>query len=97
MGQLAAPLFGDTDPRCIIMLAIVSYFTGVVRSPITAVVILLEMTTARHMAMPLFLAAVLAYGASSLIAKKPIYEALAEIFLSDLEQSDISQNDRKSQ
>ena len=46
--------------------------------------ILLEMTAAREMAMPLFLACVIAYEASSLIAKKPIYEALAEIFLGDL-------------
>ncbi len=88
MGQLAAPLFGDVDPRAISMLAMVSYFTGVVRSPITAVVILLEMTTAREMAMPLFLAAVIAYEASRLVARKPIYLALAEIFLSDLRQAE---------
>ncbi|NRA02369.1 MAG: chloride channel protein [Myxococcales bacterium] len=87
MGQLAAPLFGDVDPRAISMLAMVSYFTGVVRSPITAVVILLEMTTAREMAMPMFLASVIAYEASRLVARKPIYEALAEIFLSDLRQA----------
>ena len=66
------------------MIAMTAYFTGVVRSPITSVVILLEMTTARDMAMPLFMAAVIAYESSKLISKTPIYEALAEIFLQDL-------------
>ena len=66
------------------MIAMTAYFTGVVRSPITSVVILLEMTTARDMAMPLFVAAVIAYEASKLICKTSIYEALAGIFLEDL-------------
>ena len=83
-GQIIAPWFNGIDPRCIIMISMASYFTGVVRSPITSVVILLEMTSARDMAMPLFMASVIAYEASRLIAKKPIYEALAEIFLGDL-------------
>lgn len=86
-GQLIAPLFDGIDPRCIIMLSMASYFTGVVRSPITSVVILLEMTSARSMAMPLFMACAIAYEASRLISKKPIYEALAEIFLSDLREN----------
>ena len=72
------------------MIAMTAYFTGVVRSPITSVVILLEMTTARDMAMPLFVAAVIAYEASKLICKTPIYEALAEIFLSDLRKAEES-------
>jgi H+/Cl- antiporter ClcA len=63
------------------MIAMTSYFSGIVRSPITAVVILLEMTTARDMAMPLFMAAVIATEASKLVAKTPIYEALADLFL----------------
>ena len=84
MGQLAAPLFPDVDPRAISMIAMTAYFTGVVRSPITSVVILLEMTTARGMAMPLFITAVIAYEASKLICKTSIYEALADIFLDDL-------------
>ena len=84
LGQLSAPLFPEVDARAISMIAMTAYFTGVVRSPITSVVILLEMTTARDMAMPLFVAAVIAYEASKLICKTPIYEALADIFLADL-------------
>ncbi len=84
MGQLAAPIFPGVDARAISMIAMTAYFTGVVRSPITSVVILLEMTTARDMAMPLFMTAVIAYEASKLICKTSIYEALADIFLEDL-------------
>ena len=40
--------------------------------------------------MPLFVAAVIAYEASKLICKTPIYEALAEIFLSDLRKAEES-------
>ncbi len=90
MGQLAAPLFPAVDPRAISMIAMTAYFTGVVRSPITSVVILLEMTTARDMAMPLFMAAVIAYQASKLVSRTPIYEALAKIFLEDLRDVDAS-------
>jgi H+/Cl- antiporter ClcA len=81
LGQLFAPFFAGIDPLCIVMIAMTSYFSGIVRSPITAVVILLEMTTARDMAMPLFMAAVIATEASKLVAKTPIYEALADLFL----------------
>lgn len=87
LGQLSAPLFPNVDPRAVSMIAMTAYFTGVVRSPITSVVILLEMTTARDMAMPLFVAAVIAYEASKLVCKTPIYEALAEIFLADLRKA----------
>ena len=87
-GQLIAPLFEGIDPKAIIMLSMASYFTGVVRSPITSVVILLEMTSARDMAMPLFMACTIAYESSRLIAKKPIYEALAEIFLHDMKAAE---------
>ncbi|MFP8878373.1 MAG: chloride channel protein [Myxococcota bacterium] len=84
LGQLLARFFPGIDPLCIVMIAMTSYFSGVVRSPITAVVILLEMTLARDMAMALFIASVIAVEASKLVAKKPIYGALAEIFLGDL-------------
>ena len=88
LGQLFAPFFPGIDPLCIIMIAMTSYFSGVVRSPITAVVILLEMTLARDMAMALFMASVIAVEASKLVAKKPIYEALAEIFLEGLRKEE---------
>ena len=63
----------------------VSYFAGVVQSPITAFVILVEMTDARFMTMPLALAAMLAFEASRLVCPTALYEGLAENFLTRLQ------------
>ncbi|HJO22917.1 MAG: chloride channel protein [Myxococcota bacterium] len=90
MGQLTAPLFPGIDPRALCMIAMTAYFTGVVRSPITSVVILLEMTTARDMAMPLFLTSAIAYESSKLISKTSIYEGLSAIFLADLRRAEVA-------
>ena len=50
-------------------------------SPITAAVILVEMTGARPMLVPLLAATLTAYGASRLVCRTSLYEALAEAFL----------------
>ena len=84
LGQLTAPLFEFMDPKAVILLCMVSYFAGVVQSPITAFVILVEMTDARFMTMPLALAAMLAYEASRLVCPTALYEGLAENFLTRL-------------
>lgn len=80
-GQMMAPLLDFTEPRAVILLCMVGYFAGVVQSPITAFVILVEMTDARFMTMPLALAAMLAYEASKLVCPTALYEGLAESFL----------------
>ncbi|HVT52152.1 MAG TPA: chloride channel protein [Dongiaceae bacterium] len=59
------------------LLAMVAYFAGVVQSPLTAFVIVLEMTSDKGMAMPLMAAALLAAGTSRLIAPEPLYHALS--------------------
>lgn len=85
LGQLAAPLFPGIEPNCILLMCMVAYFGGVVQSPLTAIVIILEMTTARNMILPLFLTGLLAYESSHLVCRYAIYEALSEIFLESLE------------
>lgn len=86
LGQLAHPLFPHMEPSSLILLFMVSYFGGVVQSPITAAVILLEMTDARGMTLPLLLCSVLAYEASHLVCRESIYEALAALFLADIQK-----------
>ena len=65
----------------VVLLGMVSYFTGVVQAPITAFVIVMEMTDNHTMLVPLMAASVLAYGASRLVCPKSVYHALAERFL----------------
>jgi H+/Cl- antiporter ClcA len=70
-----------------ILLGMVGYFAGVVQAPITAFVIVLEMTGGDTMAVPLMATSVIAYGASTLVCPKPIYHALADGFLAAFPRS----------
>ena len=73
------------DDVAVVLLAMGAYFSGVVQSPITAAVIVIEMTAARFMTLPLLVATVLAYQASQLVCPVPLYESLARSFLRRVE------------
>ena len=60
----------------------VSYFTGVVQAPITAVVIVAEMTDDHAMVLPLMVAAMIAFWASRMVCAEGMYHALSKNFLS---------------
>mgnify|MGYP003958286123 FL=1 len=64
-----------------VLLGMVGYFSGVVQTPITAFVIVMEMTDNQQMLLPLMATAFIAYGTSKIFCPKPIYRALAEGFL----------------
>jgi H+/Cl- antiporter ClcA len=83
LGKWCAPWLAWTgaSAQAVVLLFIVSYFSGVVQSPLTAAVILVEMTGAVAFTLPLGLAAILAYEASRRVCPVPLYEALAENFL----------------
>lgn len=65
----------------IVMLGMVGYFTGVVQTPITAFVIVMEMTDSSSMLIPLMATALIAKMVSHLVCPRPIYQALAEAYL----------------
>jgi len=65
----------------IVMLGMVGYFTGVVQTPITAFVIVMEMTGSSSMLIPLMATALIAKSVSHLVCPTPIYQALAEAYL----------------
>jgi len=66
----------------VVLLGMVAYFSGVVQAPITAAVIVMEMTDNQDMTIPLMAASFLAYGVSRLICRRPLYGALAARFIS---------------
>ncbi len=80
-GQLFTWLFPTVPVQAILLIAMVSYFSGVVQSPITASVILVEMTGATGMILPLLVAAFIAYQSSRLICRESLYERLSAVFL----------------
>lgn len=65
----------------IILFAMVGYFAGVVQAPITAFVIVMEMTDKHELILPLMVTAYIATGISKSICTTPIYSTLADNFL----------------
>ncbi|HEX4370598.1 MAG TPA: chloride channel protein [Rhizomicrobium sp.] len=84
LGSLIAALLGAHATGAIVLLGMSAYFAGVVQAPITAFVIIEEMSDASAMVIPLMIAAVIGYGVSRLFQRESIYHALARDFLATL-------------
>ena len=80
LGANVAHLFPSAPFDAIMLLGMVAYFAGVVQAPITAFVIVTEMTENHAMVMPLMAASLIAYLASRLVCPEGIYHALAKGF-----------------
>ena len=81
LGANLSLLMPDSPASALIMLGMVGYFTGVVQTPITAFIIVMEMNADSSMLMPLMATALIAKGVSHLVCPVPIYEALAQAYL----------------
>jgi H+/Cl- antiporter ClcA len=81
LGSDVAQLFPTAPLGAIMLLGMVSYFAGVVQAPITAFVIVTEMSDNHAMVVPLMAAALIAYATSRLVCHEGIYHALAKGFL----------------
>jgi len=81
LGSNIAHFFPSAPLAALLLLGMVSYFAGVVQAPITAFVIVTEMTDNHAMVVPLMAAALIAYGSSRLVCQEGIYHALAKGFL----------------
>lgn len=84
LGAVMAQFFSGPEVQAIVILTMVAYFAGVVQTPITAFVIVMEMTDNHAMVLPLMATAFIAFGASKLICQEPIYRSLAQGFLDRL-------------
>jgi H+/Cl- antiporter ClcA len=83
LGKIFSPWLAWTGAtsQAVILLFIVAYFSGVVQSPMTAFIILIEMTGSIAFTIPLAAAAIIAFEMSRRVCPVPLYEALAENFL----------------
>ncbi len=81
LGDILGSLMPGIPATAVVILGMVAYFSGVVQTPITAFVIVMEMTGNQSMLLPLMATSFIAYGISTLICKQPIYRALAEAFV----------------
>jgi H+/Cl- antiporter ClcA len=81
LGANVASFFHGAPVPAIMLLGMVAYFAGVVQAPITAFVIVTEMTDNHGMVVPLMAAALIAHATSRVICKEGIYHALATGFV----------------
>jgi H+/Cl- antiporter ClcA len=86
LGGWLAHLMPSAPAGAVVLLGMVAYFSGVVQAPITATVIVMEMTDNQQVTVPLLATAFLAFGVSRLVCRRPIYGALAQRFLAAQER-----------
>ena len=77
VGATIAALFPSEPSSAIGLLGMAGYFVGVVRSPLTAVLIIYEMTDSRQMVLPLIATALIADVVSHIVCHESLYHGLA--------------------
>lgn len=95
LGVNIAHLLPSAPLEAVLLLGMVAYFAGVVQAPITAFVIVVEMTENHTMVIPLMMASLIAYGASRLICPEGVYHALAKGFLAEEAGATVAGKDGK--
>lgn len=80
LAALVEPILPDMPLGALGILAMVAYFAGVVQAPLTAFVIVFEMTSDTRMVVPLMATSLLAAGVSRLVSAEPLYHTLARGF-----------------
>ncbi len=81
LGHAIAGFLPAAPAGAVILLGMVAYFSGVVQAPITATVIVMEMTDDGRVTVPLMAAALLAFAVSRLVCRQPLYATLADRYL----------------
>jgi len=80
IGNLLTPLFRGEQSGAIVLLGMAGYFVGVVRAPLTGVIILSETTGTTSAILPLFVACLIGDWAGSLVCRERLYHALSRDF-----------------
>ncbi len=81
IGTEASSYYTQIDSQVIIIMAMIAYLSAVVRAPLTATFVILEMSASLHLIIPGLIVAFIANWVSKQIFTQPIYEALAENYL----------------
>ena len=95
LGAELASWFPAVSASTVAVLGMAGYFTGVVQTPLTAVIIIMEMTDNQSILLPVMAVALIADGMSKLLNPQPIYRAMAEDFIRDLPTQSSVENGKK--
>ena len=77
LAQAAFPGLG-IEPEAFAVVGMAAFFTGVVQSPVTGIVLVTEMTAAFTTLLPMLAACFAAIVTANLLRTQPIYDALRE-------------------
>ena len=80
LGDILRAIFPLIAAGPVVLLGMVGYFTGAVRAPLTAVVIISEATASHGLLLPLLATALIADATASLICRERLYHGLAKAF-----------------
>jgi len=78
LGANLADWFPIAPTSIMILLTITAYFSGMLQSPFTAFVVVLEITHSHEISIPIMAAAFLATGTAQIINPKPLYRTLCD-------------------
>ncbi|MBF0480917.1 MAG: chloride channel protein [Desulfovibrionaceae bacterium] len=81
LGASLSPLIPQAPVEALVILGMAGYFAAVVQAPLTAVIIVVEMTSDQSFTIPLMTVAFIAFAVSRLVCPQPLYSALAKAFL----------------
>ncbi|GAB4276917.1 MAG: ClC family H(+)/Cl(-) exchange transporter [Candidatus Rifleibacteriota bacterium] len=82
---------GEFDLVIFLVLGMGGMFTAIVRSPLTGIILILEMTNQFFLLLPLMLVSIVAYGIPEAFSNKPIYDELLNIRLDHKKDEAIDQ------
>lgn len=78
IGELFSQFVNPEFAEAFILFGMVGFLSGVIRSPITSVIIVSEMTANHSIIFALLLCALVSYGSSRLVMKESLYHRLAQ-------------------
>jgi len=81
VGNMLQVLFPGEQAGAVVILGMCAYFAGVVRAPLTAVIILSETTASRGLLLPMFATAFIADWASQGVCREKLYHGLSKSFV----------------
>lgn len=81
LGANLSLVLTEVPVEAVVLLTMAAYFAGVVQAPLTAFVIVVEMTDKHEIVLLLMAVSLVANGASRLLCPEPLYKALARKFM----------------
>jgi CIC family chloride channel protein len=102
MGSVLGTLFQAVfptlaiEPQAFAVVGMAAFFTGVVRAPVTGIVLVIEMTAAFTTLLPMLMACFAAVLAANMLSNPPIYDSLRQRLADELRSAPIRQSRRSA-